>query len=355
MTRPYLSSTAMVAILVLSATSAFAAKSPTDFITDAIQGDNSEIMLGQMAEQRGGSQQVKDFGKTLVTDHTTAKEQASIVAKALGVTPTDKPTAEAKDEQKKLSTMSGDGFDHEFASYAVTDHKKDIQEFQDQAKGENGQTSALATKQLPVLHEHLKMAQAIVSGVSPTGNAAATLGDALTQESPDQWRASKLVGVTVYSPEKKDVGKITGLLISKAGKAEYVIIGVGGFLGIGEKDVAVPYDKVKFTDQPMTPPMNAAPNNAVGGAGAPGATTSTTGSTAANGGMAPAGAPGVGTPGAVAANGAVVPEPSSMAGTGAPAANRAADMRRSTAYPDHGTIDLTADQLKSAPTFHFAH
>ena len=346
MTRRYLSSTAMVAILVLSATSAFAAKSPTDFITDAIQGDNSEMMLGQMAEQKGGSQQVKDFGKILVTDHTTAKEEASTVAKALGVAPPDTSTSEAKDEQKKLSTMSGDGFDHEFAGYMVTDHEKDIQEFQDQAKGDEGQTSALATKQLPVLQKHLKMAQAIAGGASPTGDAAATLGDALTQESPDQWRASKLAGVSVYGPEKKDVGKITDVLISKDGKAEYVIIGVGGFLGIGEKDVAVPYDKVKLTDQPMTPPMNAAPNNA----GAAGATTSTMGSTAPNGGMAPAGATGVAVNGA----GAVTPEPSSISGTGVPAANRAADMPRSTAYPDHGTIDLTADQLKSAPTFHFA-
>ena len=87
MTCRYLSSTAIVAILVLSATNAFAAKNPTEFITDAIQGDNSEIMLGQMAEEKGGSQQVKDFGKTLVADHSTAKAEASTVAKALGLRP----------------------------------------------------------------------------------------------------------------------------------------------------------------------------------------------------------------------------------------------------------------------------
>ena len=220
MTCRYLSSTAIVAILVLSATNAFAAKNPTEFITDAIQGDNSEIMLGQMAEEKGGSQQVKDFGKTLVADHSTAKAEASTVAKALGVTPPDTPMAEAKEEQKKLSTMSGDGFDQEFASYMVTDHKKDIQEFQDQVKGNDGQTSALASKQLPVLQKHLKMAQTITEGASQNGTAAGTLSDTLTQESPDQWRASKLAGVAVYGPEKKDVGKITDVLLSKDGKAE---------------------------------------------------------------------------------------------------------------------------------------
>ena len=155
MTRGYLPSPAMVAILAFSATNVLAAKSPTEFITDAIQGDNSKIMLGQMAEQKGGSQQVKNFGKTLVDDHSIAKEEASTVAKALGVMPPDAPMTEAMDEQKKLSTMSGDGFDHEFATYMVTDHKKDIQEFQDQAKGDDGRTSALASKQLPVLQKHL--------------------------------------------------------------------------------------------------------------------------------------------------------------------------------------------------------
>ena len=336
MTYRYFSSTAIVAILVLSASNAVAAKSPTYFITNAIQGDNSEIMLGQMAQQKGATQQVKDFGNTLVADHSTAKEQASTVAKALGVTPPDAPTPEAKDEQQKLSTMTGK-FDQEFASYMVTDHKKDIQAFQDQAKGDDGQTSALASKQLPVLQKHLKMAQAIVEGASQTGNTAATLGDTLTQKSPNEWRASKLAGVAVYGPEEKDVGKITDVLLSKDGKAEYVIIGVGGFLGIGEKDVAVPYDQVKFTDQPMTT-NPAVPNSATASAGA----------TAAPGSTAPDGKPA-----GVAANDAAAPAKSSMGGTGVSDTN-SAETPRTTAYPDHGMIDMTADQLKSAPAFHFA-
>ena len=341
MTRRYLSSTAMVAIFVLSTTNAFAAKNPTEFITDAIQGDNSEIMLGQMAEEKGASQQVKDFGKMLVTDHSTAKAEASTVAKALGVTPPDTPTTEAKDEQKKLSTMSGDGFDQEFASYMVTDHKKDIQKFYDQAKGDEGQTSALASKQLPVLQRHLKMAQAIAEGASQNGTAAGTLSDTLTQESPDQWRASKLAGVAVYGPEKKDVGKITDVLLSKDGKAEFVVIGVGGFLGIGEKDVAVPFDQIKFTDQPMTHPTSpSVPNNAMGGAGPAGGTTEAPGSTAPNG-----------TPPRVTGTD---PDAPTAPSTGGSPADSAAAMPRSTSYPDHGIIDMTVDQLKSAPTFHFA-
>jgi putative membrane protein len=304
MSRGFMSSVALTALLMLTTTSAFAAKSPEDFIKDAIQGDNSEIMLGKLALDKGGSPQVREFGQMLVTDHSKAKEEAISVAKTLGVTPPDLPTTQAQDEQTKLSKLTGDGFDKEFASYMVTDHEKDIEEFQEQTKATPGPASDMAAKQLPTLQNHLKMAQAIAK----KGDAApAAMSSAPSQETLDQWRASKLAGVVIYGPDNKKVGTITDVLMSKEGKAEFVVIGVGGFLGIGEKDVAIPYDQVKFTEQPMVPPnATAAPANTLGG------------TTAAH-------------------------EPS-----------MAAVPKGSQAYPDHGMIDMTADQLKKAPTFHFA-
>jgi len=56
-----------------------------------------------------------------------------------------------------------------------------------------------------------------------------------------KWRASKLIGVDIYGPDDKKVGDVTEVIVDKTGKAEMVTIGVGGFLGIGSKDVAVPY------------------------------------------------------------------------------------------------------------------
>ncbi len=60
-------------------------------------------------------------------------------------------------------------------------------------------------------------------------------------------------------PGQQERWKVSDVLMSKEGRAEYVIIGVGGFLGIDQKDVAIPYGNVKFTDQPMMPPMNPTP------------------------------------------------------------------------------------------------
>lgn len=65
------------------------------------------------------------------------------------------------------------------------------------------------------------------------------------------WRASKLVGLSVYNEKNESVGSINDMLTDKNGKITAVVIGVGGFLGVGEHLVAVPFEKVKFSDQPV--------------------------------------------------------------------------------------------------------
>ena len=59
--------------------------------------------------------------------------------------------------------------------------------------------------------------------------------------------ASKFIGSTVYSSSNENVGDINDMVIGKDGKVQAIIIGVGGFLGLGEKDVAVPMDRIQFS------------------------------------------------------------------------------------------------------------
>ncbi len=122
-----------------------------------------------------------------------------------------------------------------------------------------------------------------------------------------KWRATKLIGVDIYGPDNKKVGDVTEVLFDRTGKIEMVTVGVGGFLGIGAKDVAIPFTQVNWSDQPMAA---AAP------APAPSGGSTATGGTAA---MAPSSA-----------------SPSTT--SKAPAM-----------YPDHGTITMTKEQLTSAP------
>ena len=65
-----------------------------------------------------------------------------------------------------------------------------------------------------------------------------------------EWRGSKLTGLAVYNNNDERVGEINELIVGKDGKLESVVLGVGGFLGIGEHDVAVPFSRVKFVEEP---------------------------------------------------------------------------------------------------------
>src|SRR5215471_8680579 len=60
------------------------------------------------------------------------------------------------------------------------------------------------------------------------------------------WRASKLAGLSVYNEKNEKIGSINDLLMDKSGAIKAAVIGVGGFLGMGEHLVAVSFDKVKF-------------------------------------------------------------------------------------------------------------
>ena len=65
------------------------------------------------------------------------------------------------------------------------------------------------------------------------------------------WRTSKVVGLSVYNDSNESLGSISDLLMDKSGNIKGVVIGVGGFLGVGEHLVALPFDKVKFVNEPI--------------------------------------------------------------------------------------------------------
>lgn len=148
---------AAVGVASLS-TSAFAA-TDASFLKKALEGDNSEVALGQMAEMNGASAGIRDFGRMLHTDHAAAKAKALPVAQAHGVADTEEMAPEAKAEAAKLKRLHGAAFDREFAHYMVKDHKKDIADFEKQAKSGDATTAALARETLPDLRHHLETAE----------------------------------------------------------------------------------------------------------------------------------------------------------------------------------------------------
>src|ERR1700712_97810 len=94
---------------------------------------------------------------------------------------------------------------------------------------------------------------ALLSGtaLAQTSTANRTVvSDGAAMHKEGEWRGSKLVGVNVYNDANEKIGDINDVILDKAGKVENVILGVGGFLGMGEHYVAVAYDKLKWSNEP---------------------------------------------------------------------------------------------------------
>src|SRR5918993_603190 len=131
------------------------------FITEAMQGDNSEVAIGQLAQAQGTSQKVKDFGRLLVEDHGSHKEELKTLAGAADVPVTDEPSAEGKANLERLKALSGADFDKQFKAMMIEDHTKDIAKYERQAASSDPQTAALAQKTLPTLRKHLDAANGL--------------------------------------------------------------------------------------------------------------------------------------------------------------------------------------------------
>ena len=122
-----------------------------------------------------------------------------------------------------------------------------------------------------------------------------------------QWRASKLIGLNVYNGANEKIGDINEIILAPGGKVAGVVVGVGGFLGMGEHDVMLPLDKVKFVNEPVR-------------------TSSTTTTTR--------------------------PAPTTGSGSATVPA-RPARAANEKWYPDHAMVNATKDQLKAMPQFKY--
>jgi sporulation protein YlmC with PRC-barrel domain len=67
------------------------------------------------------------------------------------------------------------------------------------------------------------------------------------QKANDDWPASEIIGTTVRNNAGENIGDVNELILANDGKVRAVVIGVGGFLGMGERDVAVAFNSLKIT------------------------------------------------------------------------------------------------------------
>jgi putative membrane protein len=137
----------------------------------SIEGDRFEIQGGQLALQKATTPAVKSLGQRLITDHTKSLQEALDLAKKLGINAPSSPSPSQQWELNVVSTFSGTAFDRWYADLEVKDHMQDIEESSDAAdEGCNDEVRALARDDVPVLKQHLQLAQAALAaaGGPPT-------------------------------------------------------------------------------------------------------------------------------------------------------------------------------------------
>jgi hypothetical protein len=152
---------------------------------------------------------------------------------------------------------------------------------------------------------------ALAQTSTPSGNAPAATNIA-PKSNAGHWHSSKLIGVNIYNEQNDKLGDINEIVLDPTGKVTGYVVGVGGFLGMGEHDILVEPTKIKLVNEPVR-------NAAAAPATAPAGTADTPSNTR---------------------------NVSNTSG-----AARAANEQW---YPDHGVLSATKDQLKAMPQFKYS-
>jgi putative membrane protein len=142
------------------------AQTDSDFVKESSSGGMAEVELGRLAQQKGHSQAVKDFGSRMVADHSKANDELKAVAARKGMSVSSTMGVKNNALKLKLEALSGDTFDKSYMSSMLKDHEEDIAAFQKEAdSGTDPDVKSFASKTLPTLREHLSMAQRVAAEV----------------------------------------------------------------------------------------------------------------------------------------------------------------------------------------------
>jgi sporulation protein YlmC with PRC-barrel domain len=153
-----------------------------------------------------------------------------------------------------------------------------------------------------VLGSALIAAPALAQGtMSESKSSAASTNQTAT--AAGVWQGSKLISLNVYNDQNEKIGSIKDLMVDKSGNIVSAVIGVGGFLGMGERDVAVKFADLKWSNEPVR-------SSAAGGTTTMRPATTGAGSTSSSSGAAKT-------------------------------------------YPDHAIFNASKDQLKAMPQFDY--
>lgn len=140
------------------------------FLKKVAEINMAEIKLGNMAEQKGHSQAVKDFGRRMIQDHTKAEAELRNTAKQQRITLPSQPSEQAENFASELSKKSGNQFDKLYIEHMLKGHKGAIAIFENEIEhGKNATAKSYAEEILPAIQDHIRIAENVAGKMDLAG------------------------------------------------------------------------------------------------------------------------------------------------------------------------------------------
>jgi putative membrane protein len=143
-----------------------AEKPSKTWLLEAMSGNATEVAAGTLAQDRGSSQEVKQFGQLMVAHHSKELDELAELARKYGVDPIREPIMPQQwTLLKNLMSYSGQDFDRFYMRSMVLEHRTDIHHYEMGVKEQPKDIASHAEMTLPMLREHLMMAEEIAGKV----------------------------------------------------------------------------------------------------------------------------------------------------------------------------------------------
>jgi putative membrane protein len=132
-----------------------------EFVSKAMEGNLAEVQLGQLAQQKSQSNDVKQFAQKMVSEHGQMNDKWFMpVAQQLGISVPKEPSKKDKKEMEKLQGLSGQDFDRQYIAMMVKNHQRDLKKFKGEANvAQNPNVRQVATEGAKVISQQLEIAE----------------------------------------------------------------------------------------------------------------------------------------------------------------------------------------------------
>ena len=130
------------------------------FVRETMEGDNAQVAMSQLAQQKSSSPDVKQFGQKMVQIHSELNAQLRPAAKQLGVDEPKGPSKKQKQQIARLEALSGPEFDTAYIQAMAKQQQHDLKGFKDEVTaGQSPGVQQAAKEDAPILEQHYQVLQ----------------------------------------------------------------------------------------------------------------------------------------------------------------------------------------------------